>query len=132
MKIWKQGVLFYMGGLTYFCLELGWRRRSHGSMFLLGGLCFLLLGRLKRPKAPLPRAILGAALVTVLELGCGLLVNRNFQVWDYRRMPMNFRGQICLPFTALWILLSLVAFPLYRCLDTAIEKATSLFPHRDV
>ena len=132
MKFWKQSVLFYMGGLFYFCLELGWRRRSHGSMFLLGGLCFLLLGRLKRPKALLPRAIFGAGLVTVLELGCGLLVNGSYQVWDYRRLPLNFRGQICLPFTALWILLSLVAFPLYRRLDAAIEKATSLFPHRDV
>ena len=44
MKFWKQAMLFYLGGCAYMGLELLWRGRSHGSMFLLGGFCFLLIG----------------------------------------------------------------------------------------
>jgi len=31
---------------------------------------------------------------------------RQHQIWDYRRMPLQWRGQVCLPYTALWCLLS--------------------------
>ena len=31
MKIWKQMILFYLGGCAYVVLELLWRGRSHGS-----------------------------------------------------------------------------------------------------
>ena len=46
----------------------------------------------------------GAAAVTLLELATGLIVNRwlGWNVWDYSDMPLNFMGQICLPFTLLW------------------------------
>ena len=46
MKIWKQAVLFYLGGCAYMGLELLWRGRSYGSMFLAGGSSFMLLGKL--------------------------------------------------------------------------------------
>lgn len=117
MKIWKYSVLFYLGGMCYSALELLWRGFTHWSMFLLGGACFVLVGRLKRlgKVLPLPlRMLLGAVIITALELGCGLLVNRQFRVWDYRRLPFNFLGQICLPFSLLWIPLSLVAMALYH------------------
>lgn len=125
MKIWKKLMLFYLGGVVYCAMELMWRGWSHGSMFVLGGLCFLLLGGLGRVPSPLPlipRAAVGALVVTMLELGCGLIVNRTYQVWDYRHMPLNFHGQICLPFTALWILVSLAAFFLYDRLDQRLEQ----------
>ena len=59
MKIWKQAVLFYLGGCAYMGLELLWRGRSHGSMFVAGGTCFLLIGHLNhvRPRLPLPPPI---------------------------------------------------------------------------
>ena len=110
MKFWKNCLLFYLGGGTYHSIELLWRGRSHGSMFLLGGLCFSLLGSLHRrlPRLPLAaKPVLGAILVTALELITGLLVNREFAVWDYRSLPFNFRGQICLNYTLLWMPLSL-------------------------
>ena len=116
MKFWKQSVLFYMGGLFYFCLELGWRRRSHGSMFLLGGLCFLLVGggASKFQKIPIPvRPLLGAAVITGLELVTGLLVNRDHSVWDYRDQLYQLDGQICLAFSLLWVPVSLASMELY-------------------
>ena len=93
-------------------------------MFMAGGLCFLLIGHLNRvkPKLPLPlRALTGAAIVTAVELGAGMLVNRQFQVWDYRNQPGNFMGQICPLFSALWIPLSLVAALLFERMDRRIE-----------
>ena len=47
----------------------------------------------------------GCALITGCELLCGLVFNRDRQVWDYSRLPGNFRGQICPLFSALWFLL---------------------------
>lgn len=120
MKIWRQAVLFYLGGMVYTGLELCWRGWSHGSMFLLGGLCFLLigfLGKVPQPLPRLPRAVVGAGIVTMLELGCGLIVNRQYQVWDYRQESYNFCGQICLPFTVLWIGVSFAAILLYDVLE---------------
>lgn len=105
-------------------LELLWRGRSYGSMFLAGGLCFLLIGHLGQvePKLWLPfRAVAGAGIVTMVELGTGLLVNRNYQVWDYRGQPGNLWGQICPAFTLLWIPVSLAAIWLYDAAERRIK-----------
>ena len=85
-------------------------------MFLAGGLCFLLLGQLNRVNPRLPlwlRCLVGAGIVTVVELGVGLLANRDYSVWDYRQMPFNFRGQICLVYSLLWIPVSLLGMGLH-------------------
>ena len=127
MKYWKQAVLFYLGGCAYMGLELLWRGRTHGSMFVAGGTCFLLIGHLNRvhPRLPLPlRCLVGAGIVTMVELAAGLLANRQFQVWDYRDRPGNFLGQICPLFTVLWIPVSLAALGLHTLLDERISRAT--------
>ena len=114
MKIARNTVLFALGGSAYVGLELLWRGRSHISMFGAGGLCFLLLGKLRETKLPEPvKPVAGAGLITAVELGTGLLVNRDHHVWDYRDLPGNFRGQICLPFSLLWIPVSALGMGLY-------------------
>ena len=118
MNIWISCVLFYLGGAGYMTLEFLWRGRSHGSMFLAGGSCFLLLGRLRKRSLPLPfLAIAGSGVITGVELLSGLLFNRDYRVWDYRNLPLQFKGQICLPYSLLWLPLSLGAMELYRHLD---------------
>lgn len=111
--IWRTFIMFLIGGSLYVLLELLWRGFSHPSMFLLGGLCFLVIGFLNEGwlswNMPLPvQAVLGAICVTALELVCGSIVNiwLGLDVWDYSMLPMNFRGQICLYFFLLWIPLS--------------------------
>lgn len=123
MKIWKTAVLFYLGGTAYMTLEFLWRGRSHGSMFILGGICFLLLGTLRNhlPRFPIwTKIILGATGITILEFATGLMVNRQFTVWDYREMPFQFMGQICLPFSLLWIPLSLLGMQIHRAVSSKI------------
>ncbi len=100
------------GGALYVLVELIWRGRSHISMFLDGGVCFVLIGLLNElaPEAPITvQAMLGACIITASELAVGLAVNRGYTVWDYRRLRPNFLGQICLCYFTLWIPLSCFA-----------------------
>lgn len=116
MSFPKKAILFTIGGGSYTALELAFRRRSHWSMFCLGGACFLSIGALFRrcPQMGVPaRMATGSAMCTAGELAVGLALNRDHRIWDYRNLPMNFRGQICLPFSLLWMPLSLVAGSLY-------------------
>ena len=125
MKIWKNAAFFGIGGSAYVGLELLWRGRSHISMFFAGGLCFLLLGKLNRTQPRLPLALrggLGAVVITSVELLAGLLANRDYRVWDYRELPFNFHGQVCLPFFLLWIPLSFGAMVLYEVTDRLLTR----------
>ena len=123
MKIWRNGFLFCLGGGVYAALELLYRGRTHGSMFLLGGGCFLLLGRKRRLPLSWPTlTILGALTVTAGELATGLAINRDFSIWDYRALPMNFMGQICLQFSLLWMPLSLLGMLLYGAVAEKLPR----------
>ena len=125
MLILKEIFLFFLGGSAYVALEWLWRGWSHISMFFAGGVSFLLLGRLNsvRPRLNLPlRGIVGAGIITMVELAAGLLCNRSYQVWDYRRLPLNYHGQICLRFFLIWMLLSLPAMGIYNWIDTRISS----------
>lgn len=89
-------------------------------MFLAGGSCFLLLGSLSKAAGHLIlplRAAAGAGVITSVELLTGLVANRDYSVWDYRQIPFNYQGQICLPYTLLWMPVGLGAMALYRVLD---------------
>ena len=123
MEILRKTALGVMGGGAYVGLEYLWRGYSHGSMFAAGGVCFLLLGQVRRTPG-LIRPLLGAAVITGVELVTGLLVNQNYQVWDYRRNPGNFLGQICPAYTLLWLPLSLVAMALYPHADRLVRRFT--------
>ena len=124
MEILRKTSLGVLGGGAYVGLEYLWRGYSHGSMFAAGGVCFLLLGQVRRMPA-LIRPILGAAVITGVELVTGLLVNQSYQVWDYRRNPGNFLGQICPAYTLLWLPLSLIAMALYPHADRLVRRFTS-------
>lgn len=109
----RELLVMALGGGSYVLVELLWRGRSHVSMFLLGGLCFWLIGRLDR-REPIPLAVqacLGAMVVTALELVTGLVVNcwLGLGVWDYSSLPLNYRGQVCLYYFVLWIPLAAAA-----------------------
>ena len=121
----RKSVLFSLGGGVYVGLELLYRGRSHISMFAAGGLCFLLLGKLERLRLPVPvKALLGVAAITGVELAAGLLVNRDYSVWDYRGQRGNFLGQICPAFMFLWLPLSLIGMVLYRWAEGWLKDKT--------
>lgn len=125
MGLGKKLTLFCAGGLGYVGLELLWRGRSHSSMFLAGGSSFLLLGRLgQATERSAVRALGGAGIITGVELAAGLLFNRGYRVWDYRQLPYNLRGQICLPYSLLWVPVGQAGIWIYGILDRLFpEKA---------
>ena len=109
--LWQETVIFYFGGMFYCGVELLWRGWTHGSMFVLGGLCVLCVCEAGRGLPLLWHMLLGTVIVTTLEFLMGLLVNQvwHMGVWDYSDAPMNVLGQICLPFTLFWFALSGIA-----------------------
>ena len=125
MNILRKARLFALGGSAYVGLELLYRGRSHISMFLAGGACLLLIGKLNHvtPRLPLPlRAVVGAGIITMAELTAGLLFNRDYAVWDYRSLPGNYMGQICPRFCLLWIILAALVLLIYDPLEALLER----------
>ena len=114
-KVIKPLILFTIGGFLYVMIELLYRGRSHWTMFLLGGLCFLYAGEQNEHTdwdCPLVlQSIKVALVITLLEFLCGLIVNLwlGWNVWNYSNMPFNLLGQICLPFSLLWIIVGTIA-----------------------
>ena len=62
------------------------------------------------------RCLIGAAIITSIELVAGIIFNLwlGMNVWDYSEMSFNLLGQICPMFTAVWFLISIPAFYLSR------------------
>lgn len=113
MTAWcKAFILAWSGGILYGCIEILYRGYTHWTMVVLGGALFLVLGGFNEWLSwdmPLPlQALLGAAVVTGAEFLTGCVVNLwlGWGVWDYSGMPFNLLGQICLPFSLLWVPLS--------------------------
>lgn len=109
--ILKIMILFCFGGLTYVLIELIFRGFSHWTMMILGGLSFVLVGLFNEIKPDTPieiQMIEGGLLITILEFLTGLLVNikLNMNIWDYSDIKFNLMGQICLPFSLLWVCIS--------------------------
>lgn len=124
MRFWQNSVIFILGGILYASVEIMVRGWTHPSMFVVGGLCVLLIGKLDEFAPGLPlvaQALTGAAIITGLELASGLIVNvlLGLQVWDYSGHALNFMGQICLLISLLWIPASLGAV----FVDDALRKA---------
>jgi len=111
----KHSILFVIGALLYLLTEIIYRGHTHWTMGALGGVCFILVGLINEYlswKTPLwLQGIIGATIITVLELISGLILNilLGLGIWDYSQMPFNFMGQICLSFSIAWIGLSVLA-----------------------
>jgi uncharacterized membrane protein len=122
MKInsfFKNSILFLIGGSIYWLIEFVYKTyihsgNTHWSMFILGGLSFLILGSLNE-NIPwnwslLTQGLIGTAIITSLEFLFGYILNIQLQlnIWDYSHLPFNYKGQICLPFSCLWFILGLI------------------------
>lgn len=105
--------LFGIGGLIYYVIEILWRGYSHWTMFLLGGLCFILVGMINEvfKFSLVKQMLISTMIITIAEFICGCVVNLwlKWDVWDYSELPMDILGQICIPYSILWFFLSVIA-----------------------
>ena len=105
---------FVFGAFVYGALEIAWRGYTHPAMLLLGGGCLAYIYRSEKRLCHkltfVWRNTLYAVLITLSELIAGLLLNvwLKLDIWDYSGLPLNLCGQICLFFSALWFVLSVV------------------------
>lgn len=113
--VFKHLTLFIYGGILYGLCECLWRGHTYPSMFVLGGLCFVLLGGINEHLSfdmhLTLQALIGAGIVLSLEFIFGVVLNLwlKLGVWDYSALPFNLLGQICLYFAFAWYALSFVA-----------------------
>lgn len=114
-QFFKYLFLFSLGGALYYSIELLFRQYSHPSMFLLGGICFLICGSFNEWltwEVPLIfQMFLCAIAITALELLFGYILNirMGLNIWSYSAHRFNYKGQICLLFSIIWFFLSGVA-----------------------
>ena len=101
-------------------------------MTLTGGLCALLIHdanlRMGRVSMPL-RCLAGGCIITAVEFAVGCVVNLalGWRVWDYSSMPLDLMGQICLPYSVYWIILSLPCVMLSNWLTARRSSAPMVF-----
>ena len=105
-------IMFLTGGFLYCGIEILYRGYSHISMLLAGGLCFMLVGAVENllgdGASLIGQMIICGLMITGVEFVVGMIVNRqmHLNVWDYSGQQYNLKGQICLLYTNLRILLS--------------------------
>lgn len=112
------GLIFLAGSCAYPTLEMLWRGRTHYSMALAGGVCLYLINKICCEKLAdrkiFLRCVAGSAIITGVEFGIGVIFNDilKMNVWDYSDMPLNIFGQVCLPYSVLWLALTVPAMAL--------------------
>ena len=113
----KYSLLFILGAVGYAAIEIIWRGRTHWSMMIAGGLCFILFSlaaEALRGRSILLKAVTCAVGVTAIEFIFGVVFNiwLGMDVWDYSHVPFNIMGQICPIFSLLWAGVAIAFLPL--------------------
>lgn len=112
IKVFKSLILFLIGGSIYICLELAWRGYTHWTMFIVGGIAFLLIGGInEKYNWDLNfwiQCLMSTLAVTAIEFFSGLVINiwLNWNIWRYNKLDLL--GQISLFSSAAWYVLSAV------------------------
>lgn len=123
----KEFVLFTVFGFIYSIIEIFFRGYTFNSMFIVGGLCGVLIGLIndKTPQMPLIyQCLIGSLIVTTIEFISGYILNIHLGlgIWDYSNQPYNFMGQICPMFSVAWFFLSIPVIYLDDYLKETILK----------
>lgn len=106
------GLVFLIGGISYGIMEILFRGYTHWSMLVTGGICFFIFYLINfklETHNLLIRCIISTLIITTLEFIVGYIVNivLKWNVWDYSHMPYNIKGQICLGFSGIWLILGI-------------------------
>lgn len=103
-QIFKILSIFLLGGISYMLVEVAYKGKTHWTMLIVGGICFLLIGAINEIfpwEMPLAlQCILGGLVTTLVEFiaGCIINIHLGWDVWDYSDQLFNIMGQVCLLF----------------------------------
>jgi len=125
-NIYKYMLIFAFGAAGYGAIELAFRGRTHWTMLITGGICFMLIYMITlcRKIRKWQKWLLGGIVITVVEFMVGSIVNigLGWKVWSYANMPYNLWGQICPTFSALWCLLCIPIMWLCDRVEREIQR----------
>ncbi len=119
----KHFILFVLFGLTYMNFEVlfGALFVPQGAYFaligktsvwmgLLGGMLGVFIGLMneKTNMSILKQSLIATTFITFAEFVAGATLNITFgfAIWDYSMLPLNIKGQVCLLFSFIWILIA--------------------------
>lgn len=118
---------FMIGGFIYCLIELIYRGYTDISMYILAGFCSVIMAGLNDlfsfdMQFPLQVGVASVACIFG-EYITGLLVNQNFEIWDYRDLPGTFAdGQLNVVFCLAWFGLSIIGIPLLDYVEWKFMK----------
>lgn len=116
--ILKNVVLFGVGMIAYMLIEQIYRGYTFFEMGICGGIAIIILDKINNyiswDMDILLQGCIGSALITGMEFIIGNLSFAGVlpKMWDYSNVWLNYKGIICLPFSLIWIVLSIWAIML--------------------
>jgi uncharacterized membrane protein len=130
-------ISFLISGVTYYEIEILFRDFSTFSMFLLAGFLGIIISQINNITSfetdYVAQIICSAIIITMLEGLAGLIINQDFQIWDYRNMPFGtfFYGQCNVVFMGAWGLISAFGIPILDYFEWIVydHKAPDLRPY---
>ena len=130
LRIIQLLIIFILCGTVYSIMEIlfkGSERGTHWSMFVLSGLAGVIfidgLNNVFSYEMDLIlQATICSVMITIWEYFTGNIFNLDYQIWDYRNIPFNIDGQVCLLFTILWFFLSIIFIPVLDYIEWKIFK----------
>ena len=119
-------IFIYVLGAGLYCrIEILYRGQTHWSMFIVGGVCFLMMYLLSEAALPLWAKWLGsAAFISSVELFSGIILNivLRLNVWDYSDQKLNILGQVCPLYSFFWLLLSVLGIALCAFIRPLLQR----------
>lgn len=67
--------------------------------------------------------VVTAVVCTTIDFTCGMICNQNYEVWDYRALPFNFMGQVCLQNSTVYtVAATLILWIFYPLMDRGLRR----------
>lgn len=110
----KKLILFSVGFFLYSLIEILFRGYTYFTMGILGGIILLLVDSINNKLSwnidLIWQGVIGSFAITTCELVLGeiLKILNISSMWDYSNMPFNYDGVICVPFSIIWIFISII------------------------
>lgn len=131
--------MFLFSGTVYVCIELLFRGRTTFSMWVVGGICGMIISQINNyfsfEMDFVLQVIMSMLICTAIEGYTGLLINQDFSIWDYRHLWGTFLyGQLNMIFMCAWGLISMFSIPILDYLEWVFfdERNESYKPYYKV
>ena len=125
-RLFKYISIYIFSGVLYITIELFFRHRTDITMFLLAGICGLILAGLNNIYTYeldfSIQVILSTFCITLGEYIFGVIFNSDYHIWDYRNLPFSINGYVNLYFSLMWLVIATFGIPLLDYIEWKVFK----------